>query len=65
MVATSILRKSHLQIPKQFQSNVPQLRIPRTLNMSSCTVLNIIKRLQEPGEISVCLEQGRKSILDA
>lgn len=51
-----------LQIVEEFQNIVPQCRIVKVLNISSCTVRNIIRRFRESAEISVRKGQAQKSI---
>ncbi len=53
------------KIVEYFKNNVPQCQIAKALQISSSTVHNIIKRLRETGEISVCKGQGRRHLLDA
>ncbi len=48
-----------------FKNNFPQCQIAKTLQISSSTVYNIIKRFRETGEISVRKGQGRRPLLDA
>lgn len=50
------------QSVQQFQNIVPKCKIDFEYLIS--TVHNIIKRLRESGEISVCQRQGQKSVLD-
>lgn len=57
-----ILRR---QIVEQYQKGVRQCKIAKSLNISSSTVHNIIKRFRESGRISVRKGQGRKTILGA
>ena len=54
-----------LLIVENFQNNIPQCKIAKTLKISSSTVYNIIKRFRESGEIFLRKGQGRKPILDA
>ncbi len=44
---------------------IPQHQIEKTLQISSSTLLNIIKRFRETGEISVHKGQDRRALLDA
>ncbi len=53
------------KIVEYFKNNVPQRHIAKALQISSCTVNNIIKRFRETGEISVRKGQGRRPLLDA
>ena len=55
----------HRQIVEQYQKGVRQCKIAKSLNISSSTVHNIIKRFRESGRISVRKGQGRKTILGA
>ncbi len=52
-------------ILEYFKNNVPQRPIAKTLQITSSTVHNIIKRFRETGEISVRKGQGRRPLLDA
>ncbi len=47
-----------------FKNYDPQHQTAKALQMSSCTVQNIIKRFRETGEISLLKEQGRRPLLD-
>ncbi|KAI5628995.1 hypothetical protein C0J50_2484, partial [Silurus asotus] len=53
------------KILKQYQKRVSQRKIAKSLKLSSFTVHNIIQRFRESGTVSVCMGQGRKTILDA
>ncbi len=50
---------------EQYQKGVSQIKIAKSLKLSSSTVHNIIQRFRESGTISVRKGQGRKTILDA
>lgn len=52
--------KLHRQIVEQIQKNVHQHKMMKTLNISSCTELNIIKGFNEPREI-----EAENLLLDA
>ncbi|KAK3545957.1 hypothetical protein QTP70_016982, partial [Hemibagrus guttatus] len=58
----SMLRR---KIVEQYQKEVSQRKIAKSLKLSSSTVHNIIQRFRESGTISVRKGQGRKTILDA
>lgn len=49
----------------QFQDHVPLCNTAQTVNVSSSTIQNIIKRSWECGEISVCKGRGPESALAA
>ncbi len=53
------------KVIKKKKNNVPQRQIAKTLQISSSTVHNIIKRLKETGEFSVHKGQGLRPLLDA
>ncbi len=53
------------KIVEYFKNNVPQYQIAKSLQISSSTVHNIIKRFKESGEISVREGLGRRPLLDA
>ncbi len=48
-----------------YKNNVPQRQITKTLQISSSTEHNIIKRFRVIGEISVCKGPGWRPLLDA
>lgn len=60
-IPTMLRRK----IVEQYQKGVTRRKIAKTLQLSSSTVHNIIRRFRESGTISVRKGQGRKPILDA
>ncbi len=60
-----ICERVRKKIVEYFKNNVPQCQIAKTLQISSSTVHNIIKRFRETGEISVRKGQGRRPLLDA
>ncbi|KAK3566153.1 hypothetical protein QTP86_028454 [Hemibagrus guttatus] len=53
------------KIVEQYQKEVSQRKIAKSLKLSSSTVHNIIQRFRESGTISVRKVQGWKTILDA
>ncbi len=60
-----ICERVRKKIVEYFKNNVPQCQIAKPLQILSSTVHNLIKRLRETGEISVCKGQGRRPLLDA
>ncbi len=60
-----ICERVHKNIVEYFKNNAPQRQIAKALQISSSTVLNIIKSFRETGEISVHKEQGWRPLLDA
>lgn len=60
-----IYQQMHLKILEQFKNNVPESKTGETLNISSFTLHDKIKRFSESGEISVLRGQAKKSELDA
>ncbi len=60
-----ICKRVHKKIVEYFKNIVPQRQIAKSLQISSYTVHNIIKKFRETGEISVCKGQGRSPLLDA
>ncbi len=53
------------KIVEYFKNTVPRCQIAKTLQISSSTVHNIIKRFKETGEISVHKGQSQRPLLDA
>lgn len=53
------------KIVEQYQRGVTQRKIAKSLQLSSSTVNNIIRRFKESGKISVRKGQGRRTILNA
>ena len=61
---SEVSQKLLLQIVEQFQNNVPQHKVAKTLSIPSSTVHNIIIRFRESGDIVVCKGHSWKPILD-
>ncbi len=53
------------RVHKKTVEYLKKRQFAKTLQISSSTVCNIIKRFRETGEISVRKGQGRRSLLDA
>ncbi len=62
---SQICERVRKKIVEYFKNNVHQRQIAKALRISSSTVHNIIKRIRETGEISVCKGQGQRPLLDA
>ncbi len=50
------------KIVEYFKNNIPQRQIAKALQIWSSTVHNIIKRLRETGEISVCVRDKAEDL---
>ncbi len=53
-----ICERVRKKIVEYFKNNIPQYQIEKTLQISSSTMHNLIKRFKESGEISVRMGQG-------
>ncbi len=60
-----ICERVRKKIVEYFKNNIPQYQIEKTLQISSSTMHNLIKRFKESGEISVRMGQGWKPLLVA
>ncbi len=57
-----ICERVHKKIVEYFKNNILQRQIAKTLQISSSTLHNIIKRFRETGEISVRKGQGQRPL---